>query len=87
MWSDFAFSESAELGEKLAAEKEREEKVYKCFFGESWKKELEKGCWYVAGEEERCLASQGWKWPKGHLSPAAAVYFEKSSLDTASAKI
>ena len=52
MWSDFAFSESAELGEKLAAEKEREEKVYKCFFGESWKKELEKGCWYV-GEEER----------------------------------
>ena len=55
MWSDFAFSESAELGEKLAAEKERDEKVYKCFFGESWKKELlfEKGCWYVAVEERR----------------------------------
>ena len=45
MWSDFAFSDSAELGEKLAAEKERGEKVYKCLFAESWKGMV------VAGEE------------------------------------
>ena len=35
------------------------------------------GCRNVDGGEEKCLASQGWKWPKGHLSSRGRIFLEK----------
>ena len=80
MWSDFASSESAELGEKLVAEIERGRKKFRNVCLLKAERRLlsltPDGCWNVGGEE-KCLASQGWKWPKGHLGSRGRIFLEK----------